>query len=83
MTRTLVETKKILLNYLAQLIQESINKFLPGWGFTLLIFEFNKKSIGSYISSAERETMTKSLKEMVKVLEEDKVFPVDAPGPLH
>jgi hypothetical protein len=77
------KTVGIFLECLSNIIQEAINKFLPGWGFTLLVFEFRRKGITSYMSSAERTTMIESLKEMVEVLERDKDYPMGPPGPLH
>jgi len=71
-----------LLNYLGKIIQDAINQFFQGWGFTLVIFKFNEKGVSSYVTSAERETMIESLKEMVEKLEENKDFPVN-PGTLH
>ena len=71
-----------LLDYLGRVIQDTINKFFPGWGFVLVIFKFNEKGVSSYVTSAEHETMIKALREMVKALEEKQNFPVNQ-GPLH
>lgn len=38
-------------------------------GFALLVFEFEKPGIGSYISNAERKTMIQSLRETANKLE--------------
>ena len=72
-----------LLDYLGRVIQDTINKFFPGWGFVLVIFKFNEKGITSYVSSAERKTMIGALKEMVVKLERGEDFPAGPPGPLH
>lgn len=36
----------------------------PGWGFTLLLFEFNKESL-FYISNANRDDMIATMKEFI------------------
>ena len=47
-----------------RLIGNMINEILPeGWGFTVIVFQFNKPGLANYISSAERATMLKALKE--------------------
>ena len=43
---------------------DMIRACLPaGWGFALIVFQFHKPGLANYISSAERETMLKALKE--------------------
>ncbi|MCK4525950.1 hypothetical protein KAW18_01160 [candidate division WOR-3 bacterium] len=82
--RSLVKQQKTeqLLDYLGKVIQDVLNKFFPGWGFTLVIFKFNEKGVSSYVTSAERETMIKSLKEMVEQLEKNQDFPTSGPSGL-
>lgn len=77
------EKTEQLLDYLGKVIQDVVNKFFPGWGFILVIFEFDKKrSTSSYVTSASREAMIITLKEMVEILEKDQDYPT-TPGLLH
>lgn len=41
----------------------------PGWGFTLLLFDFNKADKGSlfYISNADRADMIAMMKEFISL----------------
>jgi hypothetical protein len=43
----------------------------PGWGFTLMMFEFDGPSM-FYMSSAQREGMIKTLQEFIQKLEKEK-----------
>lgn len=46
-----------------------------GWGFTLLIFDFNKGPDGSlfYISNAQRDDMVAMMKEFIRLKEAEDV----------
>ena len=75
------KTEELLL-YLGKVIQDVINEFFPKAGFALFLFKFHEDGRTNYISNAERESMIKALKEIVKGLEEDQDFPVN-PKTLH
>jgi len=42
-----------------------IKKTIPGLGFAIIVFEFNKPGLANYISNANREDMIKSLEETI------------------
>lgn len=52
-----------------------LKKMLPGLGFALLVFRFEKPGMSNYLSNAQREDMIKSLKETVARLEGKQDFP--------
>jgi hypothetical protein len=54
---------------LASGIDETIKNFIPGHGFTLIIFPFNNVSVANYISNAAREDIIVNLREMADMLE--------------
>lgn len=47
-------------------LAKKISKEIPGLGFALLVFEFNKPGISNYVSNAQREDMIKSMEETLK-----------------
>lgn len=48
----------------------AVKKEIPeGYGFMILVFEFNKPGISNYISNAQRPDMIKSLRETADRLE--------------
>lgn len=47
-------------------LAKKISKEIPGLGFALLIFEFNKPGMSNYISNAQREDMIKAMEETLK-----------------
>lgn len=51
-------------------LAQGLNEILKpkGLGFTLFVFEFNKPNLCNYISTAERESMLKGLRETYKRL---------------
>lgn len=56
-------------------LADMIKSQIPGFGFTLLVFEFGDETMMSnYISNANRQDMIKALKEMINVLEDHKDF---------
>jgi hypothetical protein len=61
-----IETK------LREIAKDIASKVPKGWGFTLLMFDFNKEKDGGmfYISTAQRETMILSLEELLDNLKE-------------
>lgn len=44
-------------------LADSLKDALPGKGFALFVFEFDKPHLAHYISNAQRDTMLKALKE--------------------
>ena len=48
--------------YLRQ-VADAMTDALPGKGFALFVFEFNKPHLAHYISNAQRETMLQALRE--------------------
>ena len=44
-------------------------------GFALIIFEFGEPDVGNYISNAERSSMVKAFREVVKRLEKNQDIP--------
>jgi hypothetical protein len=71
------KTEELLL-YLGKVIQDVINEFFPTAGFAFFLFKFHEEGRTNYISNAERESMIKALKEIVKGLEKDQDFPVNS-----
>lgn len=45
---------------------EILTEFLPGYGFFLMIFEFNTEGRANYISNAERADVIKAMKEFME-----------------
>lgn len=45
-----------------------------GFGFCLLVFEFNRPGISNYISNTERKSMIESLRETADRLEKNQDF---------
>ena len=61
-------------------IAKAIGSTLPqGWGFALLIFDFNSPEL-TWISSAQRKDMVKRLREVADRLELDSAGGPVAPG---
>lgn len=57
-------------------IADCIREVLPdGWGFALIVFPFHRPGITNYISTGERESMIKALRETVERLEKKQDFP--------
>ena len=65
------ETKEIMQDF-----GKIVATLLPGYGFFLMIFEFNSQSRCNYISNAEREDVIRSMKEFIERTE--KAWAVDA-----
>lgn len=59
---------------------DTIKKEIPGFGFTLLVFEFHNPGIANYISNANRQDMIVGLRRMVDILEKGKDFPTPHAG---
>lgn len=59
------ETKQIMHN-----VARMLNESLPGLGFVLLIFQFNKIGYSNYISNTNREDIIRSLREAADRLEQ-------------
>lgn len=54
---------------------EGIQKMLPkDFGYTLLVFPFNRPGVSNYISNAERSTMIDALRETADRLERNRDF---------
>lgn len=56
-------------------LQEAIDEICPGFGFALIVFEFNNPGGSNYISNADRASMIESLKETVQRLEQNQDIP--------
>lgn len=58
------------MRQLARIVKSEI----PGLGFCLLVFEFEKPGVSNYIANAQRQDMIKALKETIKRLESKEDF---------
>lgn len=48
---------------------------IPGFGFAIMVFDFNAPGIGNYVSNAQRDDMITALKETTSRLEAGRDFP--------
>ena len=55
-------------------LANKIKKEIPGLGFGVLVFQFNKPSLSNYISNAQRADMIKAMKETIERLENNQDF---------
>lgn len=61
-----------------RLLAKNISRQIPGLGFALFVFEFDKPGMSNYISNAQREPMIQALEETLQRFKNNEV--VDTSG---
>jgi hypothetical protein len=77
-----LKTEEFMRN-LGSGLQGIIDEYIPGMGFALLIFEFNKPGLSNYISNAQRENVIGALKEAAERLEKNQDIPAVITSLVH
>ncbi len=81
----MIEKRKVLhfIFYMAQQISKEqiqdlgkiITQHIPNMGFCLLIYPFNQRGMGNFLSNSNREDVIKNLRQMADHLENGTTFP--------